>query len=305
MKKLKLITVLFSAVLLAGCSTSNNSSKSSSSSEPKTEKKAQSSKKAASSKESQQSSTAASSSSSSASSSSKEAAKSSASSSFKEAKKDSSSEESSNSTNSALTKGNQRMMALRSQLKGKLGSGEKFPTAHLINGVENARYTGDSKNYTVYYYGGNRGVKLNDSRLNKAPAFVSLTKKSYSSQGSATASIEYTSSESTVGLPGVDLGSNITGTMDSGAGQKYLHWNEGRWSMTVRASSVRGQDPTKEARQIVAMTQSYYLPAPETRGSATFEINNGGTLSWVRGDSVYTMRSTNYEVLIAMASSLK
>lgn len=305
MKKLKLITVLFSAVLLAGCSTSNNSSKSSSSSEPKTEKKAQSSKKKASSKESQKSSSAASSSSSSASSSSKEAAKSSASSSSKEAKKDSSSEESSNSTNSALTKGNQRMMALRSQLKGKLGDSEKFPTAHLINGVENARYTGDSKNYTVYYYGGNRGVKLNDSRLNKAPAFVSLTKKSYSSQGAATASIEYTSSESNVGLPGVNLGSNITGTMDSGAGQKYLHWNEGRWSMTVRASSVRGQDPTKEARQIVAMTQSYYLPAPETRGSATFEINNGGTLSWVRGDSVYTMRSTNYEVLIAMASSLK
>ena len=43
------------------------------------------------------------------------------------------------------------------------------------------------------------------------------------------------------GLPTVNLGDGITGTLNSGAGQQMLQWNEGNWSFTVRASAVQGQ----------------------------------------------------------------
>src|SRR5699024_11942944 len=74
------------------------------------------------------------------------------------------------------------------------------------------------------------------------------------------------------GLPTVNLGEGITGTLNSGAGQQMLQWNEGYWAFTVRASAVQGQDPTQTAKQIVSESQTRYLQAPQHHRVGTLVI---------------------------------
>lgn len=269
MRKSKLLIVLLSGLLLAGCGKSADTKHATQTTASKTEKKASTKQKQAATSTSQASSSTASS-----------------------------------SSDATTDEDNKRLVDLGQQLKQKLGADEKFPTAHLINGVENARYSGDHDNYTVDFYGHNRGVALNDSRLNDSQPFLTLSKKTYGSRTEATATIKYSNGKADVNLPHVDLGYNIVGIVNSGAGQRYLHWNEGRWSLGVRGSAT-GQDPKKTARKVVALTQSYALPTPETRGSGTFEVDKGGTISWVEGKAVYTLNSANYQALLVSAASLK
>ncbi|MBU5310301.1 hypothetical protein [Ligilactobacillus saerimneri] len=271
MRKSKLLIVLLSGLLLAGCGKSTDTKHDTqTTATSKTEKKASTEQKQASSSTSQTSSS-----------------------------------EATSSSAATTDEDSKRLVDLGQQLKQKLGANEKFPTAHLINGVENARYSGDQNNYTVDFYGHNRGVALNDSRLNDSQPFLTLSKKTYGSRTEATATVKYSDGKAEVKLPHVDLGYNIVGTVNSGAGQRYLHWNEGRWSLGVRGSAVAGQDPKKTARKVVALTQAYALPVPETRGAGTFEVDNSGTISWVKGNAVYTLKSKNYQALIVSAASLK
>lgn len=104
------------------------------------------------------------------------------------------------------------------------------------------------------------------------------------------------------GLPTVNLGDGITGTLNSGAGQQMLQWNEGNWSFTVRASAVQGQDPTPTAKQVVNELQTVYLPAPQNHGVGTFDIaTNTYTLTWQKNNKVYSVSGSSPSDVIAKA----
>ena len=104
------------------------------------------------------------------------------------------------------------------------------------------------------------------------------------------------------GLPTVNLGDGITGTLNSGAGQQMLQWNEGNWSFTVRASAVQGQYPTPTAKQIVNELQTVYLPAPQNHGVGTFDIaTNTYTLTWQKNNKVYSVSGSSPSDVIAKA----
>lgn len=104
------------------------------------------------------------------------------------------------------------------------------------------------------------------------------------------------------GLPTVNLGDGITGTLNSGAGQQMLQWNEGNWSFTVRASAVQGQDPTPTAKQIVNELRTVYLPAPQNHGVGTFDIaTNTYTLTWQKNNKVYSVSGSSPSDVIAKA----
>lgn len=112
----------------------------------------------------------------------------------------------------------------------------------------------------------------------------------------------YQTSQETQGLPVVNLGHGITGTLDSGAGQSYLHWNEGNWSFTVRASAVNGQDPTNTAKEIVNQLETTYLPAPQNQGSGTFDIATGNyQLTWQKNNQVYSVTGNSPQDVIQKA----
>lgn len=104
------------------------------------------------------------------------------------------------------------------------------------------------------------------------------------------------------GLPTVNLGYGITGTLNSGAGQQMLQWNEGNWSFTVRASAVQGQDPTPTAKQIVSELENVYLPAPQNHGVGTFDIaTNTYTLTWQKNNKVYSVNGNSPSDVISKA----
>ena len=116
----------------------------------------------------------------------------------------------------------------------------------------------------------------------------------------------YRTTQQTQGLPTIGLGHGITGTIDSGAGQQYLHWNEGNWSFTVHAAAVNGQNTQPTAQQVVNILQNTYLPAPHGHGVGTFNIaTNTYTLAWQENNKVYSVSGTSPADVINKAVSQK
>lgn len=304
MKKLTKITVAaLAALMLAGCSNSssnsNNSDNSSSTTKTSTSAKQSTSKETSSTKASSNPS-----------SSSQENSQSQSSSSSQEASSESTSDEQKEldqaSNNALIQQGAGAMRqnlsdkALVVTLSGKEDSSKKVSVA----------YSGDGNNYTASYYLEKHAYPVNDEALKDKTPYATLTKKTYSSEDEALEQIDYQNDQASGNLRRVDLGNNIQATVNSGAGQQYLHWNEGNWSLTMHGSPVAGEDPLKAAREAVALLERYRLPAPDKRGSGRFEATDAEgdlhqTLTWNKGNVVYEMKADTLNTLVLMAASLQ
>ena len=109
-----------------------------------------------------------------------------------------------------------------------------------------------------------------------------------------------------MGLPKVPLSGNVNATLNSGAGQRYLHWNSGKWSVTIHGTA--GKDPVPTGRKVVALLNNAYLPAPDSRGAASFTAGSGSgnqKIEWNSGKAVYTMKGSNINSLIELAGSIQ
>lgn len=184
------------------------------------------------------------------------------------------------------------------------------PGLATTNGHLNVRYSGNASSYTIYYSVGYTAKRLNDPTLSSQTPYLILSKKTYASKAAAAQAIRHYDDSSTAGLPTVDLGHGLTGTIDAGAGQRYLTWKEGHWQLTVHAAAVNGEDPVPTARHIVELLEQFYLPAPDDRGTGTFEVSVGDgqrpqVLTWMRGNVVYTMEAHSIDTLVQMAASFK
>lgn len=233
-KSIKIFMATLVALTLAACGNENN--KKSSSSEMKTTQKSNVSKK---SKKTEQSNESSSSSSSSSSESSSSEASSSSQSGPQQAK---------------VTGDNntQRMAQIAGALKYFLGKDALVPTkAGISSGVVNAYYTGDGNNFTVYYIKDTEGKNFNDPSLKDKVSYITFSKKTYGSEEEAEQAVNYISGESEMGLPKVPLSGNVNATLNSGAGQRYLHWNSGKWSVTIHGTA--GKDPVPTGRKVVAL----------------------------------------------------
>lgn len=206
----------------------------------------------------------------------------------------------------------QRLMAFNQSMRSKLGKNVLLPTTSGLstsNGHLNVRYSGNADSYTIYYSVGYTAKSLNDATLSSQIPYLVFNKKTYASQSAAAQAIRNYDLD-TSGLATVDLGHGIKGTIDAGAGQRYLTWKEGKWQLTVHAAAVNGEDPLPTAQHIVALLEQYYLPAPDDRGTGTFEVSVGDgerpqVLTWMRGNVVYTMEAHSTDTLVQMAASLK
>lgn len=206
----------------------------------------------------------------------------------------------------------QRLTAFNQSMRSKLGKNILLPTTSGLstsNGHLNVRYSGNADSYTIYYSVGYTAKSLNDATLSSQIPYLVFNKKTYASQSAAAQAIRNYDLD-TSGLATVDLGHGIKGTIDAGAGQRYLTWKEGKWQLTVHAAAVNGEDPLPTAQHIVALLEQYYLPAPDDRGTGTFEVSVGDgerpqVLTWMRGNVVYTMEAHSTDTLVQMAASLK
>lgn len=286
----KILIMLAASLLLTGCSQSNKSTSSESA--------------AGSSKVSQKSS------------SSKKA--SSKSSSVKKSASSSSTSKSRSSASSKASGWNQttsnaaRLSTFNSEIKKQLGSVLLPSVTGLASdsGYLNVRYSGNSSSYTVYYSVGYTAKTLNDPSLSGQTPYLVLTKQTYASASAAQAAVENVQSKSNLqGLPTTNLGSGITAWTDAGAGQRYVTFNEGNWQFTVHGAAVNGEDAEATAKNLVALLNSYYLPAPD-KGKGTFEVSVADgetpqTLTWAKGSSLYKLQAHSTDTLIKTAASLK
>lgn len=286
----KILIMLAASLLLTGCSQSNKSTSSESA--------------AGSSKVSQKSS------------SSKKA--SSKSSSVKKSVSSSSTSASSSSASSKASGWNQttsnaaRLSTFNSEIKKQLGSVLLPSVTGLASdsGYLNVRYSGNSSSYKVYYSVGYAAKTLNDPSLSGQTPYLVLTKQTYASASAAQAAVENVQSKNNLqGLPTTNLGSGITAWTDAGAGQRYVTFNEGNWQFTVHGAAVNGEDAEATAKNLVALLNSYYLPAPD-KGKGTFEVSVADgeipqTLTWAKGSSLYKLQAHSTDTLIKTAASLK
>lgn len=184
---------------------------------------------------------------------------------------------------------------------------KKAETKQDTNNQENSnsQVTSDSTNENSNAQSQNKVTQ--ESTQNSGQQNVAQTKQ-FNDQAQAASYVAaqpgYIDGKAQQGLPTVNLGYGITGTLNSGAGQQELQWNEGNWSFTVRASAVQGQDPTPTAKQIVNELESVYLPAPQNHGVGTFDIATGTyTLTWQKNNKVYSVSGSSPSDVINKAVS--
>lgn len=168
------------------------------------------------------------------------------------------------------------------------------------------RYNGNSADSTIYYSVGNDALALNDASLKGETPYAVLSKRTYSSASEAQSHLDYTAASEIKGLPKVDLGHSIVGHIQSGAGQQYISWNEGNWSISVHGSPVNNTTPKKLALSSVDMFETYFLPAPNTQGVVKFNVGSSSqVITWQAGSVVYRLKANDPAVAIRMAASMK
>lgn len=188
--------------------------------------------------------------------------------------------------------------------------GEKFPQTGINGNVAtlSSRYTGNQQNYVVYYYTSGDVVDFNDDRLVNRQASLTLQKITYSSVSAAQNAIDYR--EPASGLPKVDLGTDIFATKEGAAGSTYLNWTEGRWSLVTRASSVNNEVGEPLAKKVVALLHTKMLPIPDQHGAINLYVSSSAasrmnTVSWSKGNAVYTISAVDPIMAIEAAISLE
>ncbi|MBU7448599.1 MULTISPECIES: hypothetical protein [Lactiplantibacillus] len=307
--RFKSLFILPLALLLVGCSTNQSTTKSdaSSSSARKTttvSKKAsvKQSKKAATKSKSKAAATSTRQTSKQTTSSSKQSST---------AKASSSASTQSSTKATTTTNGTTRLATLNQQLTKALGNVLLPQTDGLTSGSQqlNVRYQGSQANYTVSYSVGQTAQAFNSQAVAKETPYATVNKKTYASNQAAAQAIGHRNASDAKGLPTVDLGHQITGYLDSGAGQRYILWNEGQWSLQVHTYTTQNDLGVALAKQTVNTLESYYLPAPKSVGSIELEaISTDGlrqVIQWQAGRVVYKVSAHDATTAIKLAASMQ
>jgi len=170
--------------------------------------------------------------------------------------------------------------------------------------IVNAATDGDENDLSILYYGLDTQRAVNDTTLNNETAIAGYKTKVYDTADDAAAAVNVTADE---GGQAVDLGHGITGHSQGAAGSTYLSWEEGNWSLTVRAVNQDQQDPTGQAKEVVAYLEEHMLPVPDV-GQITIDMGQDDylatTVVWQEDDRVYTVEHQEAISALEMAVSM-
>lgn len=165
----------------------------------------------------------------------------------------------------------------------------------------------DSGSYMVAFYRTVSAVPVNDPSLGeREEPFAVFKGTRLGSAEEAAAEINYQDTGESDGLSDVDLGHGITGVREGAAGSQYISWNEGRWSLAVRAMTDQGDSLIEDAKAIVAFLEEHLLPAPHQIGAAQFDATDDGDwnqlIVWQEEDVLYEITTTeDYETALEFA----
>ncbi|MFK4567553.1 hypothetical protein [Enterococcus sp. UD-01] len=163
----------------------------------------------------------------------------------------------------------------------------------------------DHNNFRVLYYAQPQPIGVNDTALNELNPIASFEKKTYGSAEEAAAAVNQIIDNN--GMK-VDLGYGITGYQQGAAGSSYLSWQEGNWSLVVRASNIEGEKAEPLAKEAVAYLEKAMLPAPQNVGQITLTTNTdnqyqNNSVVWQKGNNVYTIQHFDSIQALKMAVS--
>ena len=150
----------------------------------------------------------------------------------------------------------------------------------------------DQGNFRVLYYAEDQAIAVNDVAVNDLQPIASFEKKTYGSNEEAAAAVNQIIDNG--GNP-IDLGYGIKGYQQGAAGSTFLSWQEGNWSLVVRASNIGGEVAEPLAKDAVAYLETAMLPAPQNIGqiSLTASISDSyqnNSVVWQKGTIVYTIQ---------------
>lgn len=190
-----------------------------------------------------------------------------------------------------------------------------FPTDPLPQAILTSKTPGylsaattkasDQANFRILYYAENQAISVNDIALNDLQPIALFEKQTYSSADEAANKVAQVIDTS--GNP-IDLGYGITGHQQGAAGSSYLSWQEGNWSLVVRASNIEGEVGEPLAKEVVAYLETAMLPAPQNVGQISLaagisDFYQSNSVVWQQGATVYTIQHFDPLQAVKMAVS--
>lgn len=190
-----------------------------------------------------------------------------------------------------------------------------FSTTHLPQAILTSRTAeyltaattsaADQANFRILYYAETSPIEVNDLAVNDLQPIASFEKKTYASNEAAASAVNQIIDNG--GNP-IDLGYGITGHQQGAAGSTFLSWQEGNWSLVVRASNINGEVADPVAKEAVAYLETAMLPAPQTVGqisltASTSDSYQTNSVVWQEGAVVYTIQHFDPLQALKMAVS--
>ncbi|KRL02456.1 hypothetical protein [Liquorilactobacillus capillatus] len=206
-----------------------------------------------------------------------------------------------------------RINTFNQKLRRRLGSEALLPAADGLTKQSNKlniRYNGTDTEHSIFYSVGKKAKGFNDNSLAQETPYAEFSQKNYATTEAAAQQIDHRTAADFNGLPPVDLGHNIQGYLDAGAGQRYLSWNEGNWSLVIHAPAAQEQQLKNLAKQTVNLLEKYALPVPRLYGQVYFEVENQAgqrdqVITWQDEKTVYKLSAHNFTTAIKMVASMK
>ncbi|MGE8002601.1 hypothetical protein [Lysinibacillus sp. NPDC093216] len=146
----------------------------------------------------------------------------------------------------------------------------------------------------VQFFESKEVLPINDKKLNNsqtAMIIARLVVKQYPNAKEANEQILYQNFSQNGGQK-VDLGYNIKGYQDAGAGSLWTGWNVGRWALATHTRTDNPEAGVKLAKQAVQFLETHMLPIPKQNGFARLDVyKSGNTIVWQDEKLVYTLDS--------------
>ncbi|MBG9452896.1 hypothetical protein ABE61_02035 [Lysinibacillus sphaericus] len=146
----------------------------------------------------------------------------------------------------------------------------------------------------ILFFESKKHLPINDPKLKNsqsATAIARLVVKQYQNAKEANEQIAFVNFSQNGGQE-VDLGYNIKGYQDAGAGSLWTGWNEGRWAITARTRTDNPEAGMKLAKQAVQFLETHMLPIPKQNGFARLDVyESGNSIVWQDEKLVYTLDS--------------
>ncbi|UOQ43325.1 hypothetical protein MUN89_15550 [Halobacillus salinarum] len=112
----------------------------------------------------------------------------------------------------------------------------------------------------------------------------------------------------------IDLGHDIKGSSDAGAGHQYISWNEGNWLIELdyptdpKYAPKKNADNKELAKKIVEYLDTHYLPAPKDKGVIKirgFKDSPQTLIRWQVDNVIYEIKSSENNPMETIKEAVK